>query len=139
MEFEKKMNEAVSRMKALDLMPQIIREFKNDRELVQYSEPTPIGGILYWISNEPEWMKMVREFEEKYNALVYHAVHSYTEFGELLSLLYVSDCEEEWPIDHEDIPYGVVMTYTINLDENMFSEFSSICVKPAAGGLLRTY
>lgn len=33
MEFEKKMNEAVSRMKALDLMPQIIREFKNDRTL----------------------------------------------------------------------------------------------------------
>lgn len=84
-------------------------------------------------------MKMVREFEEKYNALVYHAVHSYTEFGELLSLLYVSDYEEEWPIDHEDIPYGVVMTYTINLDEPMFSEFGSICVKPAAGGLLRTY
>lgn len=137
MEFEKKLNEAINRMKKLNLLPEIIKEFKKDQDLVQYSEPTPLGGILYWIRNNPEWMEAVQEFEGKHNALVYHAVHSYTEFGELLSLLFVSDYEEEWEYDNEDLDDGYVMTYTLNLDDPIFSEFGTIAVKSAAGGLMR--
>lgn len=134
---DKKLDEAIRRMKKLKLMPSIINDFKRNRDLVQYSEPTPLGGILYWISNKPEWMEKVREFEKRNNALVYHAIHSYTGFGELLNLLFVSDDPEEWEMDNDDIEAGYVFSYVINFDEPMFSELGTIAVKPAAGGLVR--
>ena len=137
MEREKKIKEAMKRMKKLQLLPQIIEEFGEHPELVQYSEPTPLGGILYWIKNEPEWMKKVEEFEKENNAVVYHAIHSYTNYGEMLSLLFVSDYEEEWEMDNEDIEDGYVMTYTINFDDPICSEFGTIVVRPAMGGLKR--
>lgn len=132
-----KIKEATDRMKKLNLYSQIIKEFEKDQGLVQYSEPTPFGGILYWIKNNPEWMDMVGDFEHKYHSLVYHAVHSYTECGEMLSLLYVSDNPEEWCYDNDVLPYNYVGTYTINLTYPEFSEFGGIVVKPIAGGLVR--
>lgn len=76
--------EAIERMKKLDIYAQAITEFKKEN-LVNKSEH---GGILYWLDeNEQE---MVEEFEEKYGALVYHIIHNYTSFGELYDFLYVS-------------------------------------------------
>jgi hypothetical protein len=137
MELKKKVDEAVLRMKKLELFDPIIKGFEKDQSLLEYSEPTPLGGILYWISNNPEWEKMIKEFEEKSNSLVYHVIHSYTEFGELLDLLFVSDDEDEWEYDLEDLDDGYAMSYCINLTDQMFSEYGTIAVKQVAGGLLR--
>ena len=136
----RKRMEAMKRMINLGLMEQIVEEFVDENK-IEYSEPVKMGGMkfgaLYWVSNEPEWEKQVEEFEAEYNALVYHAVHSYTTFGECLSLLYVSDYPDEWEYDNEDIKDGYVMTYTINLDYPDCSEFGSIVVREAGGGLVR--
>lgn len=137
MEFKKKLDEAILRMKKLNLFDPIISEFKRDQSLLQYSEPTPLGGILYWVKNNPEWEKKIKEFEKKNNALVYHAIHSYTELGELLDLLYVSDNEEEWEYDLEDLENWCALSYCINLTDDMCSEYGTIAIKPAAGGLIR--
>ena len=132
----KKINEAIKRMHTLGIMPQIINDFRKNQK-VYYSEPTPLGGILYWLSNEQEWEKKIREFEEKYNGLVYHVIHNYTEFGEILSLLYVSEYDEEWDAEYDDLMDGYVFAYCINLTEPMFSEFGGIAVQEKAGGLIR--
>lgn len=137
MEFKKKLDEAILRMKKLNLFDTIISGFEKDQSLLQYSEPTPLGGILYSVKNNPEWEKMVKEFEEKNNALVYHVIHSYTELGELLDLLYVSDNEEEWEYDLEDLENWCALSYCINLTDDMCSEYGTIAIKPAAGGLIR--
>lgn len=130
--------EASERMRTLHLMPQIIAEFENEG-IVEYSERTPLGGALYWIHNDPKWLKIVQEFEEKHNALVYHATHEYTAYGELLSLLFVSPDKDDWEMDRMDLLNDSCFAYVVNLDCPEFSEFGLIGVKEAAGGLIRTW
>ena len=77
-------------------------------------------------------------FEEEYNAVVYHVIHSHTNFGELLSLLYVSEHEEEWEYDREDLEEGIAVAYVENLTYWDCSEMGSIGIEPRNGGLART-
>lgn len=129
---EMKKEEAIKRMKALGIIDDTIKQFKND-DVVMVTEP-PLGG-LYWCSDEEK--EMVRKFEEEHNALVYMVVRAFTQFGKMDSLLYVSDWQEEWEYENEDLKDGYVMSYTINHDMPDCSEFGSIAVKPMFGGLIR--
>ena len=131
---EMKKEEAIKRMKALKIIDDAIKQFEKD-DIVMVSEP-PMGG-LYWLNDEEK--EMVREFEEEYNALVYMVVRSFTNFGKMDSLLFVSDYDEEYEMEMEDIKDGYVMTYTVNYDAPWCSEMGSIVVKPMFGGLLRQY
>ena len=126
---ENKKIEAIKRMKALKIFNQTIKQFEKEN-LVSYSEP-PMGAN-YWLDEEQE--KLVKAFEEEYNALVYFVVRSYTVFGKLDAFLYVSDYEEEWEMDNED---GYAMSYVHNYDMPDCSEFGSIGVQERFGGLVR--
>lgn len=101
---EIKKAEAIKRMKALGIFPQTIQQFKREN-LVSYSEP-PMGAN-YWLDDEQK--AIVKEFEQEHNALVYFATRSYTKFGKLDSFLFVSDYEEEWEMDNEDIKDGYAL------------------------------
>lgn len=129
---EKKKEEAIKRLKALDIIDDAINQFKED-DIVMVSEP-PMGG-LYWLEDEEK--EMVRKFEEENNALVYMVVRAFTQFGKMDSLLFVSDYDEEWEMDMEDIADGYVLSYTKNYDMPDCSEMGSIAVKKMFGGLLR--
>lgn len=129
---EIKKAEAIKRMKALGIFPQTIQQFKREN-LVSYSEPTM--GANYWLDDEQK--AIIKEFEQEYNALVYFAIRSYTEFGKLDSFLFVSDYEEEWEMDNEDIKDGYALAYVYNYDVPDFSEIGSIMVKERFGGLVR--
>ena len=129
--FERKKQEALDRMKTLNLYPNIIKEFQQDNT-VNMSEL----GFLYWLTDEQK--QYVSEFETEHDALVYHVIHNYTEFGELLTFFYVSDHEEEWEYDRADLKDGYACAYVKNLDEDAFSEFGSVAFKEQFGGLVRT-
>ena len=129
---EKQKQEAIERMKMLKIYTQAIKEFEKDN-VINVSEH---GGILFWLDDEQQ--EMVKRFEEKYNAVVYHVIHNYTEFGELYSLLYVSQHEEEWDYDRDDIKHNISLSYVVNINEESFSEFGSIGIRPQFGGLVRT-
>lgn len=129
---QKQKQEAIERMKLLKLCPNIIKEFEKEN-IVNLSEH---GGILYWLDSDQQ--AIVDSFEAEHDALVYHVIHSFTEFGELYSLLYVSKYEEEWETDREDLKDGYALVYVKNVDDDMCSEFGSICIKPQFGGLVRT-
>ena len=99
----KQKQEAIERMKMLKIYSQAIKEFEKEN-VINVSEH---GGILFWLDDEQQ--EMVKRFEEKYNAVVYHVIHNYTEFGELYSLLYVSQHETEWDYDKDDIKHNIML------------------------------
>lgn len=132
---EKKKLEAVDRMNALGIIPDAIRQFKRG-EPVMVSEP-PFGA-LYYVDDELQ--RAISDFESEYNAVVYLVVRSYTTFGKMDSLVFVSDEEDEWRMDREDINNGIVFTYTINYDMQDCSEFGSIGYeRTIAGSILRAF
>lgn len=131
---EKQREEAVRRMQMMGLMSNVIKDFKQGR--LNFSEGV---GFLYWIdeSTENELLKRVRDFEKEHDAVVYHVIHNRTNFGELYSFLYVSQYDEEWEYDDEDIKAGYAVAYVENINYPDCSEFGSISFQPANGGLMR--
>lgn len=134
---EIKKEEAIKRMKTLELFAPCVKAFK-DRNEVQLTEPT--GGLYEFSSNEDLTAK-IQEFEKKNNALVYHVIHTPMRLdGEMMDMynfLYVSDYQEEWEVDNADIKEGYVFAYVWNKTIDYFSEFGSIAVKGMFGGLVR--
>lgn len=129
---ENKKKEAIRRMEALDIFSETIQQFEEEN-LVSYSV-APLG-TNYWLTKEQK--NIVKNFEEEYNALVYFAIRTETEIGTLDSFLYVSDHEEEWLMDNEDLEDGYVYAYVYNHDVPEFSEIGLIMVQPRFGGLVR--
>lgn len=95
------------------------------------------GG--YYIDNEEELKAKIKEVENNYNGKVYAVIHSMTTFGEMYSMLWASGYEEDSEYDVEDYGHGTyaVMAYVWNKTYDDCSEFGTIMVKPALGGLLR--
>ena len=131
---EIKKAEAIKRMKAMHIYADAIKQFK-DEDVVMVSEP-PLGG-LFWVNDDEK--KMIHEFEQEHDVLVYLVVRTYTTFGKMDSLLYVSNYKDEWQMEMDDIADGYVMTYTINHDMPDCSEFGSIAYKSVGGGILRKF
>lgn len=133
---EKKV-EAVKRMEALKIFPETIRQFEKEN-LVSISEP-PFGAF-YWAEGED--LDRIREFEERYNALVYVVIRSYMTFGKMDSYLYVSDYREEWDSDCEDIAMlsDGIYAYVYNHDDPECSEIGCIGIEhTSAAGLKRIW
>lgn len=131
---EAKKKEAIERMRVLDLYNPYIKAFKDNGEIFM-SEMT--GGV-YKFEENTELCNKVKEFEAEHNALVYHVIHTFTQFGELYNFLYVSDYEEEWAMDEADIIDGYALAYVWNKDDEWCSEFGSIGVRGKFGGIVRT-
>jgi hypothetical protein len=123
--------EALARMAMLHLHQNVVREFEGEGKL-NISEK---NGMLFWMNDEQA--KMIEEWERESGNLVYHIIHSFTEFGELYSLLYVSTHEEEWELDREDLKDCYTLAYVKNVSDNYCSEYGNIGVKPSFGGLVR--
>lgn len=128
---QKQKQEAIKRMKQLGLYTNAIREFEKDNVLSRSD-----NGILFWLTDEEK--RLVSKFEREYDIVVYHVIRNNTKFGMLLSLLYVSNDEDEWKMDQEDIQQRTPIAYVYNVNEPMFSEFGSIGVENRYGGLVRT-
>ena len=136
--------EALKRLEILKekgLLKNVVDDFKKN-DLIYYSEQTKMGGILYYCTQSngaDKYVKIIEEFEKEHNAIVYHAIHIFTEFGELLNLLYVSSYDEEYEQDKQDLKENYAFSYVVNLNDEMFSEFGSIVYKVKSGGFIRTY
>lgn len=135
--------EALKRLKKLSLLDDVIKYFKAGK--LYRSENLYMGrkliAILYFLNDREK--EMVKEFEDKSGALVYHVIKNYTDFGTCLSFLYVSANPENWIRDNEDLEtweQGSVFpfVYVRNIDNTHISGFGSIGIKPSFGGLLRT-
>ena len=128
---EEQMKDCLNRLKLTGLCQEVIADFKKG-ELYK----TERLGILYYLNKRE--LEVVRNFEKEHNAVVYHTLHTNTEFGELLAILYVGQYKEEWQTDREDLKQGIAFSYVHNLTCPEFSEFGSIGFTPKYGGLIRT-
>lgn len=131
MTLKEKKEEAITRMKLLNLAPKAIKAFSERRKVY-----LSFGGFLLNLSTSHK--EKIRNFEMKHNCLVYHVIYDSTGFGEMLTLLYVSEHSDEWEQSRADIKEGFPMAYVINLTNDVFSEFGSVGVEPYNGALLRT-
>ena len=128
--------EAVDRMHLLHILPDAVHAYE-EGHVYQSQEPY---GILYEVS--PEQKEKISEFEQKYNASVYHVIHGNYELsdGGIMSCdtyLYVSASPEEWPEDREDLKAGYQYAHVENLMEPYLSEIGMVGLSPANGGLHR--
>lgn len=134
-----KKTEALRRMKELGLMNEVIEQFRKDN-VVHYSERMnkQFPAVLYWLSNEEDYLNLVKKFEKENNALVYHCILTHTTFGDILDMLYVSNYEEEWKyeVENYDGKY-LVFSNAHNLTDEYMSDMGTIAVRPAMGGLER--
>ena len=102
------------------------------------SESAPPLGTCSQL--EGEQFERVRKFEENYNAVVYHVIHSFTNIGELESYLFVSDRPDEWETDRKDLKSGQPLAWVYNYDEPDWPELGYIGVSlTMAAGLRRTW
>ncbi len=137
--------EAIERLKSLKLQANVLSEFKRDGTLY-YSERQSefFDGILYWIRNNKEYEKVIKEFEKEFHAVVYHAQLTRFEFGLCLSLLYVSQYPSEWHADRNDLEpdrNGIMYpySYVFNLDTPDYSDIGRIGIARKNGGISRVY
>lgn len=68
---EKMKKEAISRMNILKLHPNVIKEFSNSGKV-----NLSLNAALYYLNDKQ--LARVQEFEQKYNALVYHVIQNHT-------------------------------------------------------------
>lgn len=125
-------DEIIDRMKLLHLHTNVINEFKNESKLNMSVSPL---GILYWLIDDE--IQMVKKFEQEHQDLiVYHILKTFTrDFGTVYDLLYISNDEELWKTDREDLKEGLVMSFTVTA----FPECGLIKVKCVNGGIVREY
>lgn len=134
--------EALNRLRILqmkyELMETVITEFEKENVLY-YSEYVNkhCPAILYWVSNEERYVNIIKEIEEQQNILVYHAILTPTIDGTYLALLYVSQYQEEWQVDRNDLNEGIPLAYCINLADPQMAEFGGIQIAGAMGGIVR--
>lgn len=143
--------EALSRLKLLTskgLHGNVLRDFEGEEKLLNYSERIFFGklvGALYWMEDVAastrkgyRFTDAIRDFEERYEATVYHATHEMTDFGEMLDLFYVSKHDEEWEADRALLEEGRAYAMVVNLTDPDSSEIGMIGFDIAGGGIIRT-
>ena len=132
---EDKIKEAVARMKKMGIFSQTIEQFEKEG-YISISEP-PFGAY-YWAEGED--LDRIHKFEQEHNAVVFMVIRSYTNFGKLDSMLFVSDYPEEWEDDNELLKENSALAYVYNHDDPWCSEMGSIGYRlTIAAGLARTW
>ncbi len=134
--------EAIERLKILQdkfgLIGIVKKEFEKD-DILYYSEylNKQFPAMLYWISNNQDYEKTIKQLEKEHNILVYHAILTRTTFGKLLTLLCVSANQDEWKRDRDELTEGLPCAYVMNLNDDNCSEFGCVQIAGAKGGITR--
>ena len=124
---------AISLMKKLDIYQPYIDAFQND-DIVSYFE----RYIGFWAYQDKELDKKIKAIEKEYGCTVYAITHEFTEFGECYSMLIVSKYKEDWArslVTEDKTHYA--FAYVWNKTDEDCSEFGTVVVKSALGGITR--
>lgn len=97
------------------------------------------GGYYVEEHSEPELFKKIKEVESKFGGTVYAVIHNFFEFGECYTMLWVSQYKEdqEYAVDEWNENMSGVFAWVWNKTVEDFSEFGTVGIQSALGGLLR--
>lgn len=149
---EQQKAEALTRMKIMQMSDEVIFQFReHDKVFVSYLDVynrlmdndhmkkfivVPLEPWTNAMSDNDicRVEKRIKKFEEEYNALVYHISWQ----GPFVTMLYVSQWDEEWKEDRWDISgKGYQVAYVMNLEDDILSELGGVILEPACGGVVR--
>jgi hypothetical protein len=124
---------AIEFLKELDIYKPYIKGFVDENKVCFFER---FGG--YWVDQEPEVEKKMKEIENEYKCTVYAITHEYTEFGECYSFMLVTNYKNEWNnLLIKDGNTHYAFAYVWNKDCEEWSEFGTIGVKSFGGGITR--
>lgn len=124
-------------MKKYDLNPNLVKYLKQDKIYYSYLVGGIVGSIDTIKYDESIYNKAV-ELEEKYNVYIYHAIESFTNYGRMISYLYVSKYEEEWNGECIlDKPYDNYLPAIVYNFDGDFDEVGSIKIASVSGAIVR--
>lgn len=130
---EERKIKAIELLKELDIYEPYIEGFEKENNVCFFER---FGG--YWVYQEPEVLKKMKEIEEKFNCTVYAITHEYTEFGECYSFMLVTRYKYEWDnLLFKDGSTFYAFSYVWNKTYEDFSEFGTIGVRSFGGGITR--
>ena len=121
-------NEAVKRMKKMDIIDDAIRQFKAGDVNVSWGWL----GALFWADDELK--AKIQEVEKQFNSVVYLVLHNNTEMGEMFAMLMVTSYKDEWELDHEDLEHNIAFAYVWNKTYDEMSEAGSVGFKKVPSG-----
>ena len=130
---EERKIKAIELLKELDIYEPYIEGFEQENNVCFFER---FGG--YWVYQEPEILKKMKEIEEEFNCTVYAITHEYTEFGECYSFMLVTRYKYEWDnLLFKDGSTFYAFSYVWNKTYEDFSEFGTIGVRSFGGGITR--
>jgi hydroxylamine reductase (hybrid-cluster protein) len=130
---EERKIKAIELLKELDIYEPYIEGFEQENNVCFFGR---FGG--YWVYQEPEILKKMKEIEEEFNCTVYAITHEYTEFGECYSFMLVTRYKYEWDnLLFKDGSTFYAFSYVWNKTYEDFSEFGTIGVRSFGGGITR--
>lgn len=124
--------EAIARMKMLHLHENVIREFEQEGKLNKSEH-----GALYWLTQDEK--RHVKQFEDQTGYLVYHAILSHMEFGNLLDLMFVSKRHKDWEAERNELANGEAFIASVLCAPCETAECGMIGIKPRFGAVIRIW
>ena len=123
---------ALEMMKALDILPAVVRHFKKE-DVLEYSEQ---NGCVYFL--EDDMKEAVKRVEEEHDVLVYFVNRCYhKDFGEMWNMCCVSKYKDDWKVDLAEVKDGYVFCWVENKSAPDLSELGDCVFRPVIGGLCR--
>jgi len=124
---------AVEYLRMLDIFKPYIQGFKQYDKVCFFEN---FGG--FWVYQEPEIEKKMREIEEEHGCKVYAITHCKIDGDDMWSFLVVTSTPEEW----DDLVYRdgngfYAFAYTWNRSYEYDSEFGDIYLQNFGGGIRR--
>lgn len=130
---EERKEQCVKSMEKLNIYKPYINDFKKHDYVCLFE-----GFAGFYTFQEEELDNKIKEIEKQYNCTVYAVTHEYTEFGELYDFLIVTKYKEEWnTLMSKDGDTYYPLAYVWNKDDDFCSEFGTIAVQSAFGGIRR--
>ena len=96
------------------------------------------------ITYDSRYPVFVENFERQYNGYVYHVIEANTQFGKMLSFLYVSDDEAFWETECLEQRDNAIMSFSFILEDDnddcwFDGEIGSIGLNAPLGYLARAW
>ena len=132
---EQRKEQAVKLLNQLAVYKPYIKGFEQADNVCFFEN---FGG--FWVYQEPEIEKKMKEIEKEYDCTVYAVTHEYTDFGECYDFLIVGNYKSEWKSLVCKVNGGFnVFAYVWNKTDNFCSEFGTVGIKSFGGGIKRIW